>query len=67
MTVQELGNKDLSELKEWAQSRIDDIEADERFGYPPAKVEVNAPLALIQVQLKAEHRILKIIIEGVPA
>lgn len=34
------------------------IEADERFDYPPAQVDINAPLALIQVDLKARHNTL---------
>jgi len=33
--------------------RIAEVEADERFHYPPARVDVNAPLALIQVEGKA--------------
>jgi len=40
------------------QARLDEIEADERFHYPPANVLVNAPLALIQVELKAQHEVL---------
>lgn len=42
----------------WAQKEIEAIEADERFGYPPANVQTNAVLALIQVELKARHQAL---------
>lgn len=34
---------------------IAEIAKDERFRYKPADVSVNAPLALIQVDLKARH------------
>ena len=36
-----------------AQSRVDEVEADERFHYPPADIYVNGPLALVQVNMKA--------------
>ena len=36
------------------EKRIAELKADERLGYPPANVFVNAPLALIQVALKNE-------------
>lgn len=32
-----------------------EIESDERFRYPSANIRTNAPLALIQVELKAKH------------
>lgn len=34
--------------------RIAQINADDRYHYPPADVMINAPLALIQVDLKSE-------------
>ena len=42
----------------WLRAEIKKIEADERFKYPPATVFSNAPLALIQVELKSRHRVL---------
>lgn len=35
------------------ESRIASIEKDERYNYPPAQIQINAPLALIQVDMKA--------------
>ena len=40
------------------RKRLSDIDADERFHYPPALVQINAPLALIQVELETTARIL---------
>jgi len=37
------------------EAGITEVEGDPRFGYPPARVDVNAPLALIQVDLKARR------------
>ena len=37
------------------RARIAEIEADDRFSYEPALVQVNAPLALVQVDLKANR------------
>ena len=34
---------------------IAEVEADERFHYKTALVEVNAPLALLQVELDTKH------------
>lgn len=41
------------------KARLKEIESDERLHYPPADVQINAPLALIRVDLKAERRILR--------
>lgn len=35
------------------RARIAEIDYDERYHYPPALVQVNAPLALIQVSMQA--------------
>lgn len=40
--------------KEQIQQRIDEILSDERLSYPTANVFINAPLALVQVQLQTE-------------
>lgn len=40
----------------WLAEKITKIERDARFSYPPALVQVNAPLALIQVELNALHQ-----------
>lgn len=39
--------------------RIREIESDERMGYKPARVDVNAPLALIQVEGRAAAEALR--------
>lgn len=39
----------------YVHDELEKIEADERFHYEPAHVQINAPLALIQVGMKARH------------
>ena len=41
------------------ESKIAEIRADARYTYPTANVFSNAPLALIQVEMKAQVRILE--------
>jgi hypothetical protein len=45
--------------REKIQAMIDRIEKDDRYNYEPASVQINAPLALIQVEMKAQVRALK--------
>ena len=45
--------------KKEIEKKIKEIEADDRFQAPPAIVDINAPLALVQVDLKAKHNMLK--------
>jgi len=33
------------------KAKLAEIDADERYHYPPAMVQINAPLALIQVDM----------------
>ena len=40
------------------EERLDKILKDDRLSYPPANVQINAPLALIQVQLESMRSIL---------
>ncbi len=48
--------------KEEIEKRIDEILADERLAYKTANVFVNAPLALIQLQMQVElHTLQKVI------
>jgi len=51
--------KSLKEVK----SKAEELLADERLHYPPANVFVNAPLALIQVELTAKINILNWVLE----
>lgn len=44
-----------NKLRKWLKDEIALVESDERFHYKPALVQVNAPLALIQIQLKTRH------------
>jgi len=48
----------VDHVKEQVSKKLKQIEADERFHYPPANVLINAPLALIQVDLHAQHQTL---------
>jgi len=41
------------------EARLADVLADPRLGYPAATVDVNAPLALIQMALEAERNVLR--------
>ena len=41
-------------LEKYIREQIAKIEADERYSYPPADVFVNAPLAMVQVDMKAK-------------
>ncbi len=41
------------------EAKIAELESDERVGYPAANMFSNAPLALIQVELKAQIDALK--------
>ncbi len=48
--------------KEEIEKRINEILADERLAYKTANVFINAPLALIQMQLQVElHTLQKVI------
>ena len=41
------------------QKAIKSVESDDRVKAPPANVDINAPLALVQVDLKAKLMTLK--------
>jgi len=43
---------------DFCSARLAEIQEDDRFQAPAATVEVNAPLALIQVSLEAQHQVL---------
>ena len=45
--------------KEEIKERLETIEADERLSYPPAQIQINAPLALIQLSLETQRDVLK--------
>jgi len=49
----------LKELKSWVDDKLREIEADDRFQAKPAPVQVNAPLALVQVELRTYYLVLK--------
>lgn len=48
------------------RDRLAQVEADVRIHYPPATVQVNAPLALIQVNLDTESRALRWVLDMEP-
>lgn len=44
------------------KSRIEEILSDQRLSYKTARIQINAPLALIQLQLETElHTLQKVI------
>lgn len=49
----------MEKIKQAIQAEIDKIENDERYHYPLATIEVNAPLALIQCSMGAKMQVLK--------
>lgn len=49
----------IKKLQKYIDAEIEEIEADERYHYEDAAVQINAPLALIQVSLKSRMRMLK--------
>lgn len=49
----------MKELIEFIEKNIKEIEDDERFHYKPALTEVNAPLALIQLEMETRMVLLK--------
>ena len=49
----------IQEIKDYLQALLDGIEADSRYQDEPAHVQINAPLALIQVELGAKANLLK--------
>jgi hypothetical protein len=56
--------KKIARSAEDIHALIDVIESDERYRYPPADVVINAPLALIQVLMKAQVNALKWVLGG---
>ena len=49
----------MKEIIEEINRRVGELESDKRHNYPPALVQVNAPLALIQVSISAQIAALK--------
>jgi len=49
-------------LRRWIHTRIREIEADRRYRAAPALVQINAPLALIQVAMETEVGVLKAVL-----
>lgn len=45
------------------QQRIDEILADERLSYPAANIQINAPLALIQLSMEVELHTLQRVLQ----
>lgn len=57
--------KDFEELEIFIKSEIGEIEADERYHYATASVLINAPLALIQTEMKAKLNAYKGVLEKI--
>ena len=52
-------NAKLTSIKFYVTAGINTIDGDKRYHYKPARVEVNAPLALEQMAMHARMRTLK--------
>lgn len=55
--------KNSKELEKFIKDEIAEIKADERYHYATASVLINAPLALIQTEMKAKMNAYKSILE----
>jgi len=55
--------KNFKELENFIKDEISEIEADERYHYASASVFINAPLALIQTEMKAKLNAYKGVLE----
>lgn len=53
----------LEDIVAWAKFRKSAIESDNKFQQKPATLEMNAPLALIQLSFAVELRCLKVILK----
>ena len=51
--------KNKKEIKE----QIKEIKSDERYNYPPATINENAPLALIQLEMEVKVEALKWVLQ----
>lgn len=49
--------------EEEIKNRLDIVMADERLSYPPARVDINAPLALIQLSLETQRDVLQWVLD----
>lgn len=49
--------------KKEIEDKIKEIESDERLGYPPAQIQTNAPLSLVQTELESKLRALKWVLQ----
>ena len=52
-------SKKLSEIQAFVKAEMTKIDTDERYHYETALLQVNAPLALIQLEMSAKMVILK--------
>jgi len=50
--------------KQEIQTLLDKLTSDDRLSYPAATVQINAPLALIQLELESKVNILKWVLSG---
>lgn len=49
----------IDEIEKFIDEQIERIDDDERYHYKPALVQINAPLALIQVEMGGMMKILQ--------
>lgn len=57
--------KNSKELEKFIKDEIAEIKADERYHYATASVLINAPLALIQTEMRAKMNAYKSVLEKV--
>lgn len=57
--------RNFKELEKFIKDEIAEIENDERYHYASASVFINAPLALIQTEMRAKMNAYKSVLEKV--
>lgn len=57
--------RNFKELEKFIKDEIAEIENDERYHYASASVFINAPLALIQTEMRAKMNAYKSVLEKI--
>lgn len=57
--------RNFKELEKFVKDEIAEIENDERYHYASASVFINAPLALIQTEMRAKMNAYKSVLEKI--
>lgn len=53
----------MAELRQWLEAEIAKVESNDLYQQPAALIQINAPVALMQVELKARKQVLEQVLE----